>query len=149
MLAPPCSAADLSCVAAAAAIALRSLSARLAESRSVLNGAARLDGGFSVSSWLTLLCQLVASCWKAVKTWASVYFADAWIAAPICCADAFSCASTGWYWVLNVAVGLGDELPPQPPNASASAPAAMIVFLTRPLFARGRGTPFGSIQPFD
>jgi hypothetical protein len=51
-LALACSAADELWVLAAATIAFRSDSARVAPAVSVLKTAARCDGGFSVSSWL-------------------------------------------------------------------------------------------------
>lgn len=51
-LALACSAADELWVLAAATIAFRSDSARVAPAVSVLETAARFEGGFSVSSWL-------------------------------------------------------------------------------------------------
>jgi hypothetical protein len=56
-LARACLAAALLWVEAAATIAVRSASARLAAPVSVLKSAARFEGGFSVSSWLSWFCQ--------------------------------------------------------------------------------------------
>ena len=59
MLAPACSPAA-SWVAAAATTAVRSDSTRVDAFVSVLKSAANFDGGLSVSSWLSWLCQRLA-----------------------------------------------------------------------------------------
>jgi uncharacterized protein YbjT (DUF2867 family) len=63
-LALACCAAAPSWVAAAAAIAVRSASTRLAAPVTVLKLAARFERGFSVWSWLSWFCQRVARLWN-------------------------------------------------------------------------------------
>ena len=64
-LALACLAAELLWVAAAATIAVRSASTRLAAPVTVLKVAARFEGGFSVWSWLSWFCQRLARLWNA------------------------------------------------------------------------------------
>src|SRR5205807_1868439 len=81
----------------------------------------RSDGGFSVSSLLTPVCQRPARSLKIDPICASVWDEACSIAFPIACDVCFSWLTADEKPVLKFAVWLEDELPPPHPAGSSSA----------------------------